>query len=107
MREILEWICCEFPQLKPKVAWNQPMFTDHDTFIIGLSAAKNHFAVAPEQVTIRKFSQEIIIAGYEHTKMLFRIPWEDEVNKDLLKKIIEYNIEEKKNCKTFWRKVEK
>ncbi|QCB29216.1 hypothetical protein [Corynebacterium endometrii] len=28
------------------IAWNQPMFTHHDTFIIGFSHAKKHMAAA-------------------------------------------------------------
>ncbi|MCQ4950818.1 hypothetical protein NE646_14380, partial [Bittarella massiliensis] len=42
-----------FPDLTPKIAWNQPMFTDHGTFIIGFSAAKAHLAVAPERAGIQ------------------------------------------------------
>lgn len=44
--EVLAWITKKFPHLMPKIAWNQPMFTDHDTFIIGFSVAKQHLAVA-------------------------------------------------------------
>ena len=45
---VLRWVGETFPDLTPKIAWNQPMFTDHGTFIIGVSAAKAHLAVAPE-----------------------------------------------------------
>ena len=38
----------KFPQLKEENKWNQPMFNDHGTFIIGFSIAKGHIAVAPE-----------------------------------------------------------
>ena len=49
------------------------MFTDHGTFIIGFSIAKNHLAVAPESAGINHFSDEIVQAGYDHTKQLVRI----------------------------------
>lgn len=69
------------------------MFTDHDTFIIAFSIAKHHVAVAPEKAGIDHFSDEILQAGYEHTKQLIRIPWSDSVNFTLLEKIIVFNIE--------------
>lgn len=43
---LLNWVHTTFPQLKARVAWNQPMFTDHDTFIIGFSTAKDHLNIA-------------------------------------------------------------
>lgn len=54
--EVLGWVTQRYPNLMPKIAWNQPMFTDHGTFIIGFSVAKHHLAVAPERVAIDHFS---------------------------------------------------
>ncbi len=104
IEEILLWVTDNF-ELDKKVAWNQPMFTDHGTFIVGFSVAKNHIAVAPESKTIAMFSQEILNSGYTHTKEIFRIKWSDDVNYNLLKVIIEYNIEDKKDYDAFWRKT--
>lgn len=53
--EVLNWITEKFPNLKQKIAWNQPMFTDHETFIIGFSVSKQHLAVAPEKAGINRF----------------------------------------------------
>ncbi|MHA7582588.1 iron chaperone [Paenibacillus vandeheii] len=102
--EILEWITKEYPNLVPKIAWNQPMFTDHGTFIIGFSVSKHHLAVAPEKAGINHFSDEIVKAGYDHTKELVRIRWDGPVDFLLLGKMIEFNITEKADCSTFWRK---
>jgi hypothetical protein len=102
--EILEWITQKYPNLVPKIAWNQPMFTDHGTFIIGFSVAKHHLAVAPEKAGINHFSDEIVQAGYDHTKELVRIRWDGPVDFSLLEKMIEFNITEKADCSTFWRK---
>ena len=88
----------------PKIAWNQPMFTDHDTYIIGFSVAKQHLAVAPERAGINHFSDEIVQAGYGHTKQLVRIQWNSPVDFSLLEKMIEFNILDKADCSTFWRK---
>lgn len=102
--EVLEWITKEYPNLVPKIAWNQPMFTDHGTFIIGFSVSKHHLAVAPEKAGINHFSDEIVKAGYDHTKELVRIRWDGPVDFSLLGKMIEFNITEKADCSTFWRK---
>ncbi|MNC22026.1 hypothetical protein D3C75_700150 [compost metagenome] len=101
MEEVLAWVTNTFPGLMPKVAWNQPMFTDHGTYIIGFSVAKQHMAVAPELAGINHFSDEIVQAGYDHTKQLVRIRWENPVDYTLLKKMIEFNIQDKADCSTF------
>ncbi|MHB1346022.1 MAG: iron chaperone [Candidatus Humimicrobiaceae bacterium] len=103
-KEILNWVIKKFPNLVPKIAWNQPMFTDHGTFIIGFSVAKHHLAVAPERAGIDHFTDEIVKSGYEHSKELVRIPWESPVEFSLLEKIIEFNILDKTDYSTFWRK---
>jgi uncharacterized protein YdhG (YjbR/CyaY superfamily) len=102
--EVLAWVTKKFPNLKPKIAWNQPMFTDHGSFIIGFSVAKHHLAVAPERAGIDHFSNEIARAGYENTKLLVRIRWDSPVDLSLLEKMIEFNILDKTDCPTFWRK---
>ncbi|WP_282445569.1 iron chaperone [Massilia antarctica] len=104
---VLDWAGEKFPSLERKIAWNQPMFTDHGTFIIGFSLAKPHLAVAPEAAAIDHFAKEIVRAGYEHTKLLIRIPWKAQVDFSLLEKIIAFNIRDKAHCGTFWRKQAK
>ncbi|MDD4688917.1 MAG: DUF1801 domain-containing protein [Eubacteriales bacterium] len=100
---ILSSIKEKFPQLKEEIKWNQPMFSDHGTFIIGFSVAKEHIAVAPEAAVISLFEKEIEQAGYSHTQELFRIKWTDNVDFDLLNRVIAYNIEDKKDMTKFWR----
>jgi uncharacterized protein YdhG (YjbR/CyaY superfamily) len=104
MEEVFSWVTKKFPNLLPKIAWNQPMFTDHGTYIIGFSVAKHHLAVAPEKAGINHFSDEIVQAGYDHSKELVRIPWGSPVDLSLLEKMIEFNILDKAECSTFWRK---
>lgn len=104
VEEVLGWTTKRFPNLVPRIAWNQPMFTDHGTFIIGFSTARQHLAVAPERAGINRFSDEIVQAGYSHSKELVRIPWDGPVDLALLEKIIEFNISDKAGCSTFWRK---
>lgn len=104
MEEVLGWVTNKFTELKPKIAWNQPMFTDHDTYIIGFSVSKQHMAVAPEIAGINHFSDAIVQAGYDHTKQLLRIRWDRPVDYSLLEQMIEFNIMDKSDCTTFWRK---
>lgn len=104
--EVLQWVSDTFPELDKRIAWNQPMFTHQGTFIIGFSQAKAHLAVSPEYITMQQFSDELDKAGYVHTTMLFRIPWTSEVDYDLLKKMIEFNMKDKAGYTTFWRKYD-
>lgn len=102
-QSILRWVMNAFPNLTPKIAWNQPVFTDHGTFIIGFSVSKNHLAIAPERIVIDFFSNAIIQSGYDHTKELIRIGWDKPVDFELLSNIIKHNIAEKADCGSFWR----
>lgn len=104
IREVLNWIIQKFPNLESKIAWNQPMFTDHGTFIIGFSVSRQHLAVSPEVKGIEEFSAEIIKSGYSLGKNIFRIKWEEPVDYTLLERLIQYNIDDKKKCAAFWRK---
>jgi len=103
MRQILEPITEKFPELEKEIKWNQPMFTDHGTFILAFSVAKNHISISPETEALDHFEEQIKQAGYERTKMLFKIKWTEKIDYDLLDAMITYNIKEKKNMTRFWR----
>ena len=60
--------------------------------------------MAPENVAIIHVEEDIVKAGYDYTKELIRIPWNGPVEYSLLEKMIEFNIQDKANCSTFWRK---
>ncbi|NHZ89856.1 iron chaperone [Massilia sp. CCM 8733] len=104
---VLDWVGDTFPALERRIAWNQPMFSDHGTFIIGFSTARHHLAVAPEAAAIAHFASQIRQAGYEHTTLLIRIAWSADVDFALLKTIVGFNIADKAGCATFWRKQAK
>jgi uncharacterized protein YdhG (YjbR/CyaY superfamily) len=80
------------------------MYTYKDTFIIAFSVSKKHIAVSPEQKGIIAFKKQLEAANYAYTQMIFRIPNDVVINLDLLRSIIDYNIEDKRELKTFWRK---
>ena len=62
IEELFNWIRQKYPQLNEVIKWNQPMLTDHGTFIIGFSASKKHLAVSPERFTITHFESDIVKA---------------------------------------------
>ncbi|PTI38849.1 iron chaperone [Staphylococcus succinus] len=103
MTDVLKWIVETFPELETTIKWNQPMFTHHGTFIIAFSKSKQHFSIAPETKCMNAFNERINVAGYSQTDNLFRIKWTQEIDFNLLKDMIHYNIEDKVNYTTFWR----
>lgn len=104
MSEVFQWIEKNYPTLVGVIKWNQAMFTDHGTFIIGFSVAKNHMSFTPEEEVVSIFSEEIRKAGYEHTKGLIKIKWTQEIDYELIRTMINFNIKEKAACTTFFRK---
>ncbi|WP_414044301.1 iron chaperone [Macrococcus animalis] len=104
VQDLFEWVEKTFPQLEREFKWNTPMYSDHGTFILGVSTAKAHISIAPENKTMERFKDKIEAAGYTQTAGLFKVKWKQEFDYNLLKEMIEYNIEDKKDVETFWRK---
>lgn len=103
MEEILNWVKEKYPNLDTRIAWNQPMFTDHGTYIIGFSHSTKHIAVSPEVKPIKKFKHLIEETGLSHTDNIIRVKWEEPIPYDLLETFIDYNIEDKIDHTNFWR----
>lgn len=100
---LVHWILSHYPTLELRIGWNQPIFTDHGTYILGVSVSKNHLAVSPEMKGIEVFSNQIKEAGFTHTKMLMQFPWNKELDFGLIAAMIEYNIKDKADWPLFWR----
>jgi uncharacterized protein YdhG (YjbR/CyaY superfamily) len=103
LEPLFQHILAEFPNLETRIAWNQPMFTDHGTFILGISSSKKHFSVSPEVKTMAEFSTRIEQSGYSQTKNIFRILWNQPVDEKLIFDIVRFNIEDKADYQKFWR----
>jgi len=103
IKEVLEWVKNNFPSLKPRLAWNQPMFTDHGTFIISFDVSKNHLSISPENAGIVYFQNELSDKNIEYGSMTLKFKWKNSFDFDLLYRIIKFNIDDKINCNTFWR----
>ncbi len=106
LKNVLQTILENYPELTMEIKWNQPMllYKDNGSFILGFSKAKPHFAISPEKYTLDTFADDIKDAGYQMTKMFLKIKWTDEVNYDLLCRIIDFNIKDKKDSSSFWRR---
>lgn len=92
-----------FPELGKRIAWNQPMYTDHDTFIIAFSAAKHHISVAPEKAALSQFEDAIKAADYDLLKETFKIKRAQTVDFNLIDNMIRFNIKDKADHTSFWR----
>lgn len=103
MEAILNWVKDAYPGLETRIAWNQPMFVDHGTFIMGFSHSKNHIAMSPEAKAINQHVNYIEEAGLSYTDNIIRIKWEEPIPYDLIKILIDYNIEDKQDDTKFWR----
>lgn len=103
MEEILKWVLKTYPELETRIAWNQPMFTHDGTYIIGFSHSRNHIAMSPEVKPIKKFNAQIKKTDLSHTDNIIRIKWEDPIPYELMRTLIDYNIEDKKGHTKFWR----
>ena len=106
MVEVLDWVSRKFPELELRIAWNQPMFTHHGTYIIGFSAASKHMAMAPERATMIRFEQVMHERGTDFSTMLARQPWNKPFDYELLNAFIQLQLAEKHDVTSFWRPKE-
>ncbi|HHU07961.1 MAG TPA: iron chaperone [Clostridiaceae bacterium] len=102
MRQVFDWIEKNYPQFDLRVGWNTPMFTDHGTYIVGFSTTKNHFSAGFESKIMEQFQDELRKREISHGKMIVRFPWSEEVDYDLLARMIDYTIDVKKDVQSFW-----
>jgi len=103
LEDLLDWVSETWPELELVLKWNQPMFTHHGVYIIGFSVFAKNIAVGLELAIMDRMRTEIESAGYSATKMLFRIGWDDPIDRALLTRIIDTQIDEKADSTSFWR----
>lgn len=106
MVDVLVWVGLTYPELELHIAWNQPMFTHHGTYIIGFSAASKHMAMAPERATMIRFEQAMRERGTDFGTMLARQPWNKPFDYELLDAFIQHQLTDKRNVTSFWRPKE-
>ena len=101
--EVLNWVSERYPELELRIAWNQPMFTHHGTYIIGFSAASKHMAMAPERTTMIRSEPVMCERGTDFGTMLARQPWNNPFDYELLDAFIQDQLTEKQGITSFWR----
>lgn len=106
MVDVLVWVGLTYPELELRIAWNQPMFTHHGTYIIGFSATSKHMAMAPERATMIRFEQVMRERGTDFGTMLARQPWNKPFDYELLDAFIQHQLTEKQDITSFWRPKE-
>ena len=88
MVEMLDWVAQHYPELELCIAWNQPMFTHHGSYIIGFSAASKHMAMARKR-------------GTDFGKTFARQPWDKPFDYELLDAFIQHQLAEKQDVTSF------
>lgn len=106
MVEVLNWVAERYPELELRVAWNQPMFTHHGTYIIGFSAASKHMAMAPERAPMIRFESVMRERGTDFSKKFARQPWNKPFDYELLDAFIQDQLTDKRDITSFWRPKE-
>ena len=106
MVDVLVWVGLTYPELELRIAWNQPMFTHHGTYIVGFSAASKHMAMAPERATMIRFEPVMRERGTDFCTMFARQPWNKPFDYELLDAFIQLQLAEKQDITSFWRPKE-
>lgn len=106
MVDVVVWMGLTYPELELRIAWNQPMFTHHGTYIIGFSAASKHMAMAPERATMIRLEPVMRERGTDFCTMFARQPWDKPFDYELLDAFIQHQLEEKRDITSFWRPKE-
>ena len=103
MVDVVVWVGLTYPELELRIAWNQPMFTHHRTYIIGFSAASKHMAMAPERTTMIRSEPVMRERGTDFGKMFARQPWDKPFDYELLDAFIQHQLKEKGDVTSFRR----
>lgn len=90
------------PDLNILYAWNNPMIKYKESFNCGITVAKAHFTIAFDSVALEFFKERILEAGYGLNLKTFKIKYNQEIDFDLLREMVLFSIELRKDAKGFW-----
>ncbi|MBU2885495.1 DUF1801 domain-containing protein [Gilvimarinus agarilyticus] len=89
LREVINFIIESFPDLNCKLAWNVPQVYKGDDYVFGVSALKNHLALAPWSAeVIENFKEELERQGCVVKKNLFQVPNDWNIDKKLVSDLV-------------------
>jgi uncharacterized protein YdhG (YjbR/CyaY superfamily) len=87
IKSIFKVIRAKFTALELVLAWNHPMLKLGDTYVFGISTAKNHILIAPFNATVfKEFSP--YFKGHKINKKTIGLPNDWQVDSKLLLKLI-------------------
>lgn len=101
--DVFDWIDMTFLKLEKRISYGQPTYTDHGTFIISFAAFKHYIYINSEMVVVDAFETLIKNLGYELGKGIIKVKNDLQIDFELLRRIINKQVEEKKDCQKFWR----
>ena len=95
VRKIFKAIQSKFPKLELVIAWNQPMLKSGESYVFGLSVAKNHLLIAPwgDQVLAHFESR---LGDYEVNKKTIKVPVDWKVDAKLLNDMVKFRLDQLK-----------
>lgn len=91
------------PDLSILYAWNNPMIKYKESFNCGITVAKAHFTMAFDTEALEFFRERIIAAGYGLNLKTFKIKYNQEIDFDLLREMVLFSIELRRDAKGFWK----
>lgn len=95
LKGVINVILTSFPGLECKLAWNVPQVCQGSDYVFGVSALKNHLALAPWSIeVIAAFKGRIESEGYVVKKNLFQVPVEWKIDEELLRKLVKARLVE-------------
>ena len=93
IRAVIDLILTQFPELEVKISWNVPQIHRDGRYVFGISALKNHLALAPWSArVIDDFRARL--EKYVVRKNLFQIPVDWEIDAELLKDLVRARLTE-------------
>lgn len=95
LAQVIVFILKNFPDLESRIAWNVPQICRDGDYVFGVSALKNHLALAPWSTeVIEGFRARLESDGYVVKKNLFQVPADWEIDEKLLSELIMARIAE-------------
>ena len=93
LRSVIDFILTHFPELESKLSWNVPHVHLKGKYVAGFSAAKHHLAFSPwSPRVIEDFKSRL--GNYVVKKNLFQIPVDWEIDKELVKDLVQARLAE-------------
>lgn len=95
LRTVIDLVLGEFPGLEAKLAWNVPQIQRDGEYVFGVSALKNHLALAPwSEDVIETFRARLEGDGYVVRKNLFQVANDWDVDRALVMDLVQARLAE-------------